>query len=713
MQSQISSFEQQDDELDLSELFSILWARKWFIFLFVVLCCLLSVNYILKQPDRFSSSVLIMFKESKSNADALQNIMTSGLTAAENTETELELLKSRRFAGQIVDNLELTKNTEYVTPINDARMTQVEKDTKERSIAIERFMSNMKVGNTSGTNLVKVSYDSYSATHAALVANEIAQTIINFKQELLEEKNQDRSAWLETKLSGVKKSLTEAESKIVQHQNENDFIDINSALELEKTKLDQLTREQYQSGREIEKLTLLKKQILQYEQHPEELLSIPDFAASIEIKNSRDQLKLKQEEFSKVKLRYGPKHPAYQKAELIYEEAKASVVVSLQAHMNLINKRLDNERIILANLESESDAASKRLRSLGVIEFDYQKLRREFDANLELYENLVKRLKESDMMQDMANASNVLIVEQAEVANRPNSKKEHLIIVLTALLSGFVASTLVLIEAILSNKIIQFRKVAAAYNTRVLGIIPKIKVKGVKGKPLYELDINKHMNFYEALRSTRTNIMLDNELSTQKVIAVTSISPNDGKTSLSIQLAASFAELEKVALIDADLRFPSIGEALKHDINHPGLTNLIAKRSKLQDCISKETRYEFDVLTAGFRAKNPLLYLSQPRLRKIIQYFKQNYDRVVLECPPVMSVSDAFVISKHVDSIYLVVDIEKTNKAQLVSTLEELQQANVKVGGILLNKAKNAEQYYNNAYYKHTRSNLNGVKFAY
>ena len=105
--------------------------------------------------------------------------------------------------------------------------------------------------------------------------------------------------------------------------------------------------------------------------------------------------------------------------------------------------------------------------------------------------------------------------------------------------------------------------------------------------------------------------------------------------------------------------------------------------------------------------------MSQPRLRKIIQYFKQNYDRVVLECPPVMSVSDAFVISKHVDSIYLVVDIEKTNKAQLVSTLEELQQANVKVGGILLNKAKNAEQYYNNAYYKHTRSNLNGVKFAY
>lgn len=713
MQSQISSFEQQDDEIDLSELFSILWARKWFIFLFIVLCCLLSVNYILKQPDKFSSSVLIMFKESKSNADALQNIMTSGLTAAENTETELELLRSRRFAGQIVDNLNLTDNNEYVTPITDARMTQVEKDAKERSIAIDRFMSNMKIGNTSGTNLVKVSYESYSATHAALVANEVAQTIINFKQELLEEKNQDRSAWLETKLSGVKKSLTEAESKIVQHQNENDFIDINSALELEKTKLDQLTKEQYRADREIEKLMLLKKQILQYEKNPEELLSIPDFAASVEIKNSRDQLKLKQEEFSKVKLRYGPKHPAYQKAELIYEEAKASVVVSLQSHMNLINKRLENERINLSNLESETESASKRLRDLGVIEFDYQKLRREFDANLELYENLVKRLKESDMMQDMANASNVLIVEQAEVANRPNSKKEHLIIALTVLLSGFIAATLVLIEAVLSNKIIQFRKVATAYNTRVLGIIPKIKVKGMKGKPLYELDINKHMNFYEALRSTRSNIMLDNELSKQKVIAVTSISPNDGKTSLSIQLAASFAELEKVVLIDADLRFPSIGEALKHDINHPGLTNLIAKRSKLQECISKETRYEFDVLTAGFRAKNPLLYLSQPRLRKIIQYFKQNYDRVVLECPPVMSVSDAFVISKHVDSIYLVVDIEKTNKAQLVSTLEELQQANVKVGGILLNKAKNAEQYYNNSYYKHTRSNLNGVKFAY
>lgn len=713
MQSQISSFEQQDDEIDLSELFSILWARKWFIFLFIVLCCLLSVNYILKQPDRFTSSVLIMFKESKSNADALQNIMTSGLTAAENTETELELLKSRRFAGQIVDVLNLTENTEYVTPIKDPRMTEVERQAKERSTAIDRFMSNMSIGNTSGTNLVKVSYQSYSAPHAAVVANEIAKTIINFKQALLEEKNQDRSAWLETKLSGVKQSLTEAEFKITQHQNENDFIDINSALELEKVKLDQLTKEQYQATREIEKLTLLKQQILQYEKNPEELLSIPDFAASGEIKSSRDQLKIKQDEFSQVKLRYGPKHPAYQKAQLIYDEAKSSVVLSLQSHMSLINNRLDNERVNLANLENEAESAAKRLRDLGVIEFDYQKLRREFDANLELYENLVKRLKESDMMQDMANASNVLVVEKAEVANRPNSKKEHLIVALTVLLSGFIAATLVLIEAVLSNKIIQFRKVAAAFDTRVLGIIPKIKVKGMKGKPLYELDINKHMNFYEALRSTRTNIMLDNELSKQKVIAVTSISPNDGKTSLSIQMAASFAELEKVILVDADLRFPSIGEALKHDINHPGLTNLIAKRSKLQECISKETRYEFDVLTAGFRAKNPLLYLSQPRLKKIIQYFKQNYDRVVLECPPVMSVSDAFVISKHVDSIYLVVDIEKTNKSQLIGTLEELAQANVKVGGILLNKAKNAEQYYNNAYYKHTRANLNGVKFAY
>lgn len=700
-----------EEEIDLGELFTILWQRKWFIILFVLMCAAGTYKYLTLIPDRFTSSILIMFKESGSNTDAMANLMSGGLSAADDTETELELLKSRRFAGQIVDNLDLVNHPEYTLGGKPASNTYNDTSIR-RSHAIDVLSSNMKIDKTSGTNLVKVSYVSLSAPHAAQVANEIAKTFINFKQELLEGKNQDRSQWLSTKLLGVKDSLEAAEAKIVEHQNENDFVDINSAIGIEKSKMSQLTKEKLTLAGSIDELKLLKEQVRRYENFPEELASLPGFSTSQAIMNSKNELNSRQLEFTQIKLRYGPKHPAYKKSAQSLEDAKKKVVANFKEHVATLDKKLGLMQSKMLSVDKELAISNQRLKRLGEIEFDYQKLRREFDANLQLYENLVKKLKESNMMQDLANASNVLLVEKAEVATRADNKKKPLIMALCILLSGFIAMTLVLIQAFLANKIIQFRKVARQFDTKLVGIIPKIKVSKNKDKPLYALDMNKHEQFFEAMRTTRTNILLDNKLAEQKVIAVTSITPNDGKSTLSIQLAASFSELEKVILIDGDLRFPSIGNTLCQDINRPGLTNLIAKKSKLSECIFREQGYGFDVMPAGFVAKNPLLYLSQPRLSKAIEFFKTRYDRVVIECPPIMSVSDAYVISKHVDSIYLVVDAEKTNKADLTNVLEELKQAKVDVGGVIMNKARRSQGYYGHNYYRSSRSEFTGVKFA-
>ncbi|GAB2989653.1 GumC family protein [Psychrosphaera aestuarii] len=704
---------QLDDVIDLGELFSIVWSRKWFVVLCVLLSFVLTYNYLLKVPDRFTSSTLIMFKETSSKADAIQNIMTSGLTVADNTETELELLRSRRFAGQIVDNLNLIHNVHYQMQSGYEPFVHSEQLlVKNRSYAIDILSDNIDVLPKAGTNLVEVSYESHSPSHSAIVANEIAKTFINFKEEIMEGKNKDNAYWLESKLSGVKENLLEAERKIAEHQNEHGFIDINSAIAVEKSKLEKLTKEKYDTTREVERLQILKQQILQHKYSPEELFSIPAVANSKTLSQSKLKLQNTQEAFGQVKLRYGPKHPAYIKAKLLFEDARSEVSLELDSHIKTINKTLQLELSNVTSVEAALTKATSRLRDLGMIEFEYEKLRREFDANLELYENLMRRLKESEMMRDLANASNLLVVEKAEVSSSPNNKKSLLIYTLAALASALLAAMIVLIEAMLASKVLQFRKVARSYNTKIIGVVPKIKVRGVRKKPLVQLDPSKHMNFMEALRSTRTNILLDGKLSRQKVIAVTSITPNDGKSSLSIQLANSFSELEKTILVDADLRFPSIGDALGINVNSPGLTNLIAKKQKLSESIHRDTEYKYHVLTAGFQSKNPLLFLSQPRLKKIVDALKSNYERVVLECPPVMSVSDAFVISKHVDSIYLIVDVEKTSQNELSNCLEELAQANIIVGGIILNKVKKTEKYYTGVYSKYLKADLSKARTA-
>lgn len=696
-----------DDAIDIGEMASIIWGRKWFIALFVLLSIAITYNYLKKIPDRFTASTMIMIKETKNSSDTLQNLMSGGLTSVENTETELELLKSRRFAGQIVDSLNLIHNIHYQMQSGYEPYVHSEQLlVKNRTFAIDKLTANIKVTKKAGTNLVKVSYESHSAVHSATVANEIAKTFIHFKEELMENKNQDKAFWLESKLSGVKENLLAAEKRISAHQNEHGFIDINSAISVEESKLAKLTKEKYDKTRIVERQASLKEQIIKYKSSPEDLFSIPDVAASQALNRSKNKLQASIEAFNQIKLRYGPKHPAYKKAELLFEDAKSEVTAELDNHIKLVDKKMQIERSNLIAIDKSMAEANSRLQDLGVIEFEYQKLRREFEANLELYENLMKRLKESEMMRDLANASNILVVERAEIPSAPNSKKEILIYGLAMMGSALLASLIILIEALLASKVIQFRKVAKGYNTKIIGVVPKIKIRKGRKKPLSSVDSSKHMNFLEAIRSARTNILLDAKLSRQKVIAITSISPNDGKSSLSIQIARSFGELEKTILVDADLRFPSIGDALDINKNIPGLTNLISRQNKLSETINKNKENKFHVLTAGYQSKNPLLFLSQPRLKKILDTLKNNYKRVVVECPPVMSVSDAFVISKHVDSIYLVVDVEKTSKGELANALEEIAQANIKVGGLILNKVKKTEKYYGGAYSQYLRTDF-------
>lgn len=198
--------------------------------------------------------------------------------------------------------------------------------------------------------------------------------------------------------------------------------------------------------------------------------------------------------------------------------------------------------------------------------------------------------------------------------------------------------------------------------------------------------------------------MLDKVRSKHKVIAITSISPDDGKSSLAMQLAKCFSEVGKTVLVDADLRFPSIASALSIDPEKPGLTNMVANSHSVDEGIHKPLNAKFDVVTSGQVPKNPLMFLQHKRFKTVLSELKEKYQRVILECPPIMSVSDAFIVSKCVDSVYLIVDSTKANGQMLANVLEELQQAEVEVGGILVNKVKESNTYNAKKYYGYYRA---------
>lgn len=686
----------QNNEIDLKDIFRVLWTRKVFILLFLALTSTLAYLVIQRMPNIYSSSVLIMLKSPSNSTDAIQSLLTGSAMAAESTETELQLIKSKNILSRVAKNLELNKhpafNKKPKTSKSNAQQTSIES-------VVRTLLKNLKVHQLPGTDLISISYQSRYPQLSALVANSVGETFIEYKETLTAGKHRQGAKFLASKLEEVKKSLELAELKIVEYQSTHQFIDIKSAAELATNKLTQLHTKRDTLLAEIESLTISKSHILSGSKNAESLFLLPVFADTKSITTHQVNIKKLKQKFEEVKLRYGYRHPKYLAAQELLLNSEKNLATLVDEQISKIETQLEIKRKKVLFFNAEIEKLTLRLSQLGVIEFDYEKLKKEFDANLELYENLVKKQTESELMQDLTDASNSILIESAEVEQTPVRPNRTILLFLAVMGFFILASMIVLLEFYMSNKIIKFRKISLQFGTKVIGYVPKLS-KSEKGV-ITKINEDKHPKFIEAIRSIRTSILLDKVRSEHEVIAITSISPNDGKSTLAFQLSECFAEVGSTLLVDADLRYPSIAKALKQDIERPGLTNVIVHSHSLKEIIIKSADHAFDVITSGHIPKNPLAFLQHKRFGGLLSALKTKYQRILLECPPIMSVSDAFVVSKYVDCVYLVVDSNRAHEEELANVLEELQQAEVQVGGVIINKVKEKRGYGSYNYYSY------------
>ena len=215
-------------------------------------------------------------------------------------------------------------------------------------------------------------------------------------------------------------------------------------------------------------------------------------------------------------------------------------------------------------------------------------------------------------------------------------------------------------------------------------------------------DKQKNMDnrFLEAIRTLRTALIFSQNKQPPKIIAITSSESGEGKSTVALELARSFSEMEKVLLIEGDLRHPTIAKNLDLDPNRPGLSNLLAKTHQIDECIAREEHMKLDILTSGITPSNPLAFLSMKRFNMLIKVFGNFYDRIIIETPPVNAVSGAVIISKLVDSVIYIVHSSKTKREEISSGLRTLKQVNAPIEGIVINHSENIDtSKYQNKYY--------------
>lgn len=213
-------------------------------------------------------------------------------------------------------------------------------------------------------------------------------------------------------------------------------------------------------------------------------------------------------------------------------------------------------------------------------------------------------------------------------------------------------------------------------------------------------------SFGEEIKKTRTNLLFSNLDDDMKVIMITSSIPGEGKSFISSNLAAAFAQAdEKVLLIDCDLRKGRLKKIFNIPPEVKGLSDLLINKKweeEYKSYINKTEVKKLDVMISGSYPPNPSELLASNRFEELLNKLRKNYNFVILDCPPIVGLNDAFVVAKKSDRCVLVANSQKTSMEILEKSKAELDKMDVKLAGIILNEieVQNNKYYYYGHYYR-------------
>jgi capsular exopolysaccharide synthesis family protein len=207
----------------------------------------------------------------------------------------------------------------------------------------------------------------------------------------------------------------------------------------------------------------------------------------------------------------------------------------------------------------------------------------------------------------------------------------------------------------------------------------------------------------EAYRMLRTSVLLSTAGSPPKTILFTSGQPGDGKTTTAVNTGVSLAQLgSKVLLIDCDLRRPTLHRALRIS-KQPGLSAYLSSDSQPEEVVLPTRVPHLSAITCGPVPPNPAELLASERMRELLAWASQHYEHVILDSPPLLSVTDPVILSTRVDGVILVVQAGRSTRDIVRRARQELNHVGAKVFGVVLNNLNmrregygpNDSSYYN------------------
>lgn len=647
---------------------------------------------------------------------------------ANEIETIKNITITEQVATEIMDSFIVANNNEMFSLIVDKDYFDKGRNgLKEYDNIIKILENKVSIEQKRGLDFIEISVESPSPYEASLIANTYANVYKDFN--LLD--NRKQVSRVKDFLFGQRteklNELIDAEDKLKDYQLKGGVIELG---EQAKSLIETITDLESKINSTTVELSIAKENLSQFK---EELRKKdPTLSQYLENKSAEPYLTRLQEQIAEIQTQKdialstaktkGMNNPQLiksydekladlrEKLNRSVKEYQTSILASSPEEIKSLTQQIFEEQVKYQALQASYDKLNgflrgyeRRFDSLPERTIDLARLEREKMAYEKLYLLLEEKYQEA-LINEQSTTGSVLVLNQARVPKEPAKPNRKLIILIGLVLGIGLAIGYALVLNYFDKRVKTPEDIEDK-NINLLGWVPKVATISQNGKKGKEFIVaNKSDSVAsEAFKALRTRIRYSMVEGEAKTILITSSAPGEGKSTIAVNLAGSFALANKrTVIIDCDLRKPRV-HSIFNEKRFPGFTDYFVGRVTFEEIERKTDVENLSFITAGTIPPNPSEILDSRGMKTFLKKLSNEFDVVIVDSPPVLTVTDAEILSRLVDETILVVSANSTDTDLMNKSVALLKHGeDSSFVGALLNNFEVQNSY--GSYYKYAYS---------
>jgi len=699
-----SEIEPEEVTIPLSHYLWILRRHAWKLLAFVGVCVASTLIISSRLRPIYESTAFIDVDRQAPSAILGQDSNRSVLNDSDQfLATQVKLIQSDAVLRPIAQKYNLLQAEHQVIEGTG--------DFARRAANAPVLLKRLKVTRPPNTYLLLISYRSPDPQMAADVANAIAQSYLGHTYTIRIKSSALLSSFMEQQLEELKAKMERSGEALARFERELNLINPEEKTNILSARLLQLNTEY--TGAQADRV---RKEAIWNSMQDGSLEAAQVSGQGEALILLSQRLNESRQRLAEVKTTYGPNHPEFRKAssqlaeiEQQFKSARENISSRIKTDYRQSRNREEMLKTAVAETKTEFDKVNSR-------SFEYQQLKREAAADKNLYDELIRKIKEAGINAGFQN-NNIRIADLARPGLKPVFPNLKLNLILAFLFSSILAIGGAILGDTMDTTVRDPEQISRFLGTDVIGSLPAVKnmtllrvTPTAVGSSVKLVASNGNGNgngnggyrtmssYHEAIRTLRNTILLGDFDSPLRSILVTSAVPGEGKSMTAMHLAVANAEQGKrTLLIDGDLRRPSIHRKLNLT-NDVGLSQALTGEMSWKDAVAQVAeRSNLDVIVAGppsHRAAD----LIGPLLGDLLDEFAKDYELIIIDAPPVLGFAEPLQMATVADGVLVMGRAGETRRKEVSTLLSALRRVRANVIGIVLNQVKrdtaNGYAYY-------------------